>query len=212
MTRPLVGLLTALALLVVTALVYGSLPEPLTAEVILYGEASAPVMQRGAGAFLGPALAMGLWLVLWFFPRVDPWREPGKGYGHTYWIVGNLVILIMATLHLLLLGLALAWPVDATLLALVVPGLFFLAVGSYLPTVPVNWLLGVRTPWTLRDERVWRETHRLAGWTFVLGGVILFGAAALPEIHRPAAALVGIVVAGGVPALYSYLVWRRTAE
>lgn len=211
MTRPLVGLLTALALLVVTALVYGSLPEPLAAEAILYDEASAPAVQRGVGAFLGPGLALGTWLVLWSFPRVDPWREPGKGYGSTYWIVGNLIVLIIAALHLLLLGLTLEWPVEPTLLALVVPGLFFLAVGSYLPTVPANWLLGVRTPWTLRDERVWRETHRLAGWTFVLGGLIFFGATALPELYRPVAAMAGIVVAAGVPALYSYLVWRRLA-
>lgn len=209
MTRPMVGLLTALVLLAVTAVLYGSLPEPLTAEAILYGEASVPALQRSAGVFLGPALILGLWVVLWLFPRVDPWREPGRGYGLTYWIVGNLIILVMATVHLLVLGLALGWPVDATLLAVVVPGLFFLAVGSYLPTVPVNWLLGVRTPWTLRDARVWRETHRVAGWTFMVGGVVLLGAAGLPEVQRPLAALVGIVVAGGVPALYSYLVWRR---
>jgi|GEM_PF-2497957 len=212
MTRPVVGLVTALALLVVTALVYGSLPEPLTAEALLYGEATAPTMQRGAGAFLGPVLALGIWVVLWLFPRVDPWRDPRKGYGPTYWIVGNLAILVMTSVQLLMLGLALGWPVDATLLALVVPGLFFLAVGSYLPTVPVNSLLGVRTPWTLRDERVWQKTHTLAGWTFVLGGVILFAAAAVPELYRPMVALVGVFVAGGVPALYSFVVWRRMAE
>lgn len=209
MTRPMVGLLTALALLGVTAVVYGSLPAPLTAEAVLYGEASSPALQRGVGVFLGPGLVLGLWVVLWLFPRVDPWREPGKGYGFSYWIVGNLIILVMAAMHLLLLGLALGWPVDVALLAVVVPGLFFLAVGSYLPTVPVNWLLGVRTPWTLRDERVWRATHQVAGWTFMVGGVILLGAATLPEVHRPPVALAGIVIAGGVPAAYSYLVWRR---
>lgn len=211
MTRPMVGLLTALGVMLATALLHGGLPEPPSAEMLLFGEEAAPALQRGAGAFLGPALALGLWVVLWIFPRVDPWRTPGKGYGPTYWIVGNLVILIMAALHLLLLGLALGWPIEPTLILLVVPGLFFLAVGSYLPTVPVNWLLGVRTPWTLRSEEVWRETHRIAGRTFVLGGLIILGSALIPEIYRPAAALIGIVVAGGVPALYSWVIWRRTA-
>jgi uncharacterized membrane protein len=205
----MLGLWIALSLLAFTASVYGQLPAPPSPESILLGESSQPGLRAGPGVFLGPALVLGLWLVLWLFPRVDPWREPGDEYRLNYWIVGNLVLLVMAAMHLLVVGVTLGWPVDATLLALVVPGLFFLAVGSYLPTVPVNWMLGVRTPWTLRSERVWHETHRLAGRTFVAGGLILLGAIFLAAEQRPWAALGGIVVAGGIPASYSYLVWRR---
>ncbi len=209
MTRPIFGLLIAVALVVFTASVYGLLPAPPSPEAVLFGEARQPGLHAGPGVFLGPALMLGLWLVLWLFPRVDPWRDPGAGNGASYWIVGNLVILVMASLHLLVLGTTLGWPADATLLAVVIPGFFFLAVGSYLPTVPANWLLGVRTPWTLRSERVWRETHRLAGWTFMAGGLVFLGAIFLAAEQRPWAALAGIAVAGGIPAAYSYLVWRR---
>lgn len=209
MGRPSFGLLLALAVVIFTAGVYGSLPLPPTSESILFGESSPTGLVRGPGVFLGPALILGLWVVLWLFPRVDPWREPGKGYGSSYWIVGNLVLLVMSSLHLLVVGIALGWPVDATHLAVVVPAFFFLAVGSYLPTVPANWLLGVRTPWTLRSERVWHETHRLAGWTFVVGGVLVLGAIFLAAEQRPWAVLTGLAVAGGIPAAYSYLLWRR---
>jgi uncharacterized membrane protein len=212
MTRPIIGLLIAVVLVAFTASIYGLLPAVPSPESVLFGEEAATGLRSGPGVFLGPALVLGLWLVLWLFPRVDPWREPGEGGGVSYWIVGNLVILVMATLHLLVVGVTLGWPVDATHLAVVVPGFFFLAVGSYLPTVPANWLLGVRTPWTLRSERVWRETHRLAGWTFVAGGLVLLGAVFLPAEQRPWAALAGLAVAGGVPAAYSYLIWRRVAQ
>jgi uncharacterized membrane protein len=212
MTRPSFGLILAVALVIFTASVYGGLPQPPSTESILFGEASPVGLTRGPGVFLGPGLILGLWVVLWLFPRVDPWREPGEQSGVSYWIGGNLVLLVMSSLHLLMLGLALGWPVDATHLAMVVPAFFFLAVGSYLPTVPANWLLGVRTPWTLRSERVWRETHRLAGWTFGAGGLLLLGAVFLAAEQRPWAALTGLAVAGGIPAAYSYLVWRRLEE
>lgn len=208
MTRPSLGLLIAVVMIGLTAGLYGSLPEPPPAESILLGESIEPGLRAGPGAFLGPAMLLGVWLVLWFFPKVDPWREPGAGGGPTYWIVGNLVLLVMASVHLLMLGLALGWPVEASWLAMVVPGLFFLAVGSYLPAVPAGSLLGVRTPWTLRDERVWQETHRLAGRTFVAGGILLFGAIFLAAEHRPLAALAGIAIAGGVPAVFSFLISR----
>lgn len=209
MTRPILGLLIALALIAFTASVYGILPAPPSPESVLLGETNLAGIRRSPGIFLGPVLALGVWLVLWLFPRVDPWREPGEEYGASYWIVGNLVILIMAALHLLVVAIALGWPVDATVLGLALPGIFFLGVGSYLPTVPVNWALGVRTPWTLRSERVWRQTHRLAGWTFLSGGLIMLAAIFLAAERRPLAAVAGIVIAGGVPAIYSYLVWRR---
>jgi uncharacterized membrane protein len=209
MTRPIFGLLTAVLLVVFTALVYSGLPAPPSAESILFGEAGTPGLRRGAGAFLGPVLALGLWIVLWLFPRVDPWREPGEERSASYWIGGNLVILVMAALHLMVVGMALGWPLDVTFLAVGIPGIFFLAIGSYLSRVPANWLLGVRTPWTLRSEEVWRQTHRLAGWTFILGGFVLLGSAFLVAERRPWIALLGIAVAGGIPAAYSYLIWRR---
>jgi uncharacterized membrane protein len=209
MNRPSFGLLLAVSVVALTAIVYGGLPLPPSPESVIFGESSAPGLTRGPGVFLGPGLIVGLWMVLWLFPRVDPWREPGAGGGSTYWIVGNLVLLVMSALHLLVVGLALGWPVDPLHLAVVVPAFFLLAVGSYLPTVPANWLLGVRTPWTLGSERVWQATHRLAGRTFVAGGILLLGAVFLAAEQRLLVALTGLAVAGGIPAAYSYLLWRR---
>lgn len=209
MKRPMLGLLIAVALVLVTAGLFGKLPEPPSAESLLFGEPVQPGLRAEPGAFLGPALVLGLWLVLWFFPRVDPWREPGSESSPTYWIVGNMVLLTMAAVHLVMLGVTLDWPVEPSWLAIVVPGLFFLAVGSYLPTVPARWPLGVRTPWTLQSERIWYETHKLAGRTFVVGGVLLLGAVFLPAEQRPWAALAGLAIAGGIPAIYSFLLSRR---
>jgi uncharacterized membrane protein len=85
----------------------------------------------------------------------------------------------------------------------------FMALGNYLPRVRSNWWMGIRTPWTLESERVWRETHRVAGWSFVFGGVVTMVAALLPPAARPWVALAGLVVAGFVPVVYSYVLYRR---
>lgn len=40
----------------------------------------------------------------------------------------------------------------------------------------MNWFIGIRTPWTLSNEKVWDKTHKVGGKMFKIAGVIaLFG-------------------------------------
>jgi len=39
-------------------------------------------------------------------------------------------------------------------------GLLFAFLGNYLTRIEPNWFIGIRTPWTLSSDAVWRKTHR----------------------------------------------------
>ena len=56
---------------------------------------------------------------------------------------------------------------------LIATGGFLAYVGLLLRHAEPNWFVGVRTPWTLSSEVVWRRTHALAGTLFALAGVAL---------------------------------------
>ena len=69
-----------------------------------------------------------------------------------------------------------------------------------------NYFVGIKTPWTLESEEVWKLTHILAGKLWILGGllVVIFSLV-LPEninfyIFISITALITIV-----PIVYSYL-------
>ena len=86
-------------------------------------------------------------------------------------------------------------------------GLLLIVTGNFLGKVRRNFFVGIRTPWTLANEEVWLRTHRLGGKTFVLGGVLMLASVGV-------GASVGLcslvaVVAALVPAVYSYVVYRR---
>jgi hypothetical protein len=89
-------------------------------------------------------------------------------------------------------------------------GALFVVIGNVMPRMRPNWWFGVRTPWTLSNDRVWARTHRLAGFSMAAAGLVMIAAAlALPSrlggpvmLAAAAAALVG-------PAVYSYLTWKR---
>lgn len=208
MVRGWLGLAIGAAMVVLVGAVYGQLPEEIATH---FNDAGEPElwMGRGPWAFMAPVVAMGFWLLLrlvaWVGSRIESRREVWE----TYWLLGNLLLVFIALLQLHAVGAVLGWPVDATHLTLAMVGALFVGLGIYLPGVPFGWWLGVRTPWALTSERVWRATHELAGKSFPIGGVITLGAIAVPADPRPWVAMVGIVVGGFVPVIHSFVAARR---
>lgn len=50
--------------------------------------------------------------------------------------------------------------------------LFFALLGNVMGKVRKNFYIGIRVPWTLASDRVWNDTHRLAAWLMVAGGLV----------------------------------------
>ena len=69
---------------------------------------------------------------------------------------------------------------------------------------------GLRTPWTLSNDRVWTRTHRLAGYTMSGAGLLIIAAAVVlrPDVINDVV-IAAIVTAIAGPVVYSYLTWKR---
>ena len=85
-------------------------------------------------------------------------------------------------------------------------GLIFVIMGNYMPKCKPNFTIGVRVPWTLRNEENWNKTHRLAGFLWVLGGAAMVVNA---YIGSEWSILVISVVMVFVPVVYSYLYFKK---
>ncbi|HEX6559998.1 MAG TPA: SdpI family protein, partial [Longimicrobiales bacterium] len=139
-------------------------------------------------------------------------RENFLRFEDTYWFVLQLLVAFISVMNVVGLGHALGWPVNVPTAVLLGIGAMFMILGNVLPRTRSNWFMGIRTPWTLDSESVWRETHRLGGRTFVLGGFVTMIAAFLPEPIQPIVAIVALCIAGFIPVIYSYLLWRREQQ
>lgn len=91
-------------------------------------------------------------------------------------------------------------------------GLFFVVLGNYLPKTRSNWVIGIRTPWTLSSETTWQKTHRITGRLFLAAGVftVILALFAPPvvSILISAGSTLAVIIIG---VFYSWRVWR-TAE
>lgn len=152
-------------------------------------------------------LLAGLWHVLW---RIDPRRGSYRDFWPTYRLLGGVLqgFLLVALAWSVGRNLGVAWASPAVLPTAL--GILFVLLMNRLPRLRPNWWIGVRTPWTLSDEDVWRRTHRLAGEAGVVAGFLLVAAAFL--LRPPATALVTVVLVGLWGALSigaSYVFYQR---
>ena len=113
-----------------------------------------------AGALLGAIFA--------FLPHADPRRE-GLLHGGIWWTLGNAILAFLAVVQVALLGYNLGWPLSINGVVLVGVGLLLVLLGFLMPRMQPNWFMGIRTPWTLTSDTVWRRTHALGGRVFYHG-------------------------------------------
>jgi uncharacterized membrane protein len=188
--------------------VWSRLPEQVPSHWDIRGEVDG-WMERERAVFFLPAIGLGLWLILPLLRKLDPRREHYERFEETFWIFVNLIVSFMAVIHVLTLGTGLGWPIDVGRAVLLLVGLLFIVLGNYLPRLRSNWWIGVRTPWTLENEAVWRSTHRAAGKAFMLAGLLLVLSVALPAAVRGVIVMIAVMGAGLFSITYSYWAWRR---
>lgn len=203
------ALVVLAAMLAAGVVLYPHLPDLVPAHWNIRGEVDN-YFSRFWGAFALPLLAAGVYLAMLFAPYVDPRRDSYVRFEGAYRAVRLGLVFFLAVLHAVILAVALGGPPE--LVPRVVPatlGLLMLVIGNYLPQARFNYFFGVRTPWTLASEEVWRRTHRFSGPAFVLGGLAALAAAFLPAPANFAVGMGGIGAAALASVVYSYLAFRR---
>lgn len=191
----------------VTFAVYDALPRRMATHFDDRGIADG-FMPRAVGAWLLLAVALFSWIVA----RVVPvsfsrsWRESiGRS---PIPLVAFLLTCLFVGLHFVVLHGALRRSIELPGALGLMLGIFWIALSLFVPRVRRNPFVGIRVPWTLASDENWARTHHFAGYTFAAGGVVATGAAVAGSLPM---AIGAIVVSALVPAVYSFLLARRTS-
>ena len=51
-------------------------------------------------------------------------------------------------------------------------GFLLFYIGILCENSKMNWFIGIRTPWTLSNEKVWEKTNKIGGKLFKIAGLI----------------------------------------
>lgn len=85
-------------------------------------------------------------------------------------------------------------------------GILLIIVGNYLPKTKQNFTIGIKLPWTLSSTENWNRTHRMAGWLWIAGGLIILCNALIQSSILMIVVFAVIVI---VPILYSFVSYMK---
>lgn len=198
------GILTVSVL--VTIYLYPRLPS----ELAVHWSGGQPdgYMSRFWGAALLPLIIVGVVGLFAVLPRIDPLRENIQEFKEYYGRFFVLLAGFLAYLQFVVLAFNLGLVANVTAWLAPALGVLLYFVGMVLQRSERNWFLGVRTPWTLSSDRVWRKTNELVGK--LLKASAFFAAAGM-FFPRYMTYLVAVPLASAAfyAFVYSYLVYRR---
>ncbi|WP_280170455.1 SdpI family protein [Priestia megaterium] len=172
------------------------------------GEADGFAMKINA-MILTVGIMVLIYFIIAFVPRIDPRKENYKYFSKTYNIVLNAVLLLFFFVNMSTILQGLGYNVPMAYIAPIMAGLVFIIIGNYLQRVRSNYFMGIRTPWTLSNETVWKKTHRLSGKLFFIGGLLILISAFLPDGYKSVIMWGSIVLCVAIPYLYSYLAYKK---
>ena len=157
------------------------------------------------------ALASGLMVLFYFLPRFDP-KQNLKFSTKALQMIGLGTSLLLTTVSVTMIQTTLSGDVNTIYsvlpFALVA---FFALMGNYLTSLRPNYFAGIRTPWTLESESVWRKTHRLGGKLLFWGSLALLPVLLLVPggVTRMLVVAIALLVSLGYTVYYSYRIYRE---
>ncbi|MBN2466207.1 SdpI family protein [candidate division WOR-3 bacterium] len=157
---------------------------------------------------IAPVTVAVLWLVFFAIPRIDPLKKNIAEFRGSFdWLVVVLLLFFLAIgVQVDLWSVNIRVPPQLTMP--VALGLLFMILGRIFGKAKRNYLVGIRTPWTIASDVVWEKTHRLGSRLFVAaGGITLLGV--FFGRHAMLFMLVPVLAVTAILVLYSYIEYSR---
>ena len=184
------------------------LPETVPSHWNAAGEVDG-YSSREQVLFLLPVLTFVMGLLLLYLPNMDPLRANIERFREVYhWFIIGLSIFFIY-LHVLSLLAGMGVNVNMTYALIPAVGLLYIGMGFMLERAQPNWLIGIRTPWTLSSPTVWRKTHRLGGLAFKVAGVLALVGLLFPAEVALWFTIIPLLVTALGTIIYSYVLYQQ---
>jgi uncharacterized membrane protein len=203
----ILSLLVILAGFFLGYFLYPQMPERMASHWNGLGRVDG-YMDKGWALFIMPGLGLIMLLMMIFLPKLDPLKKNVKVFQNYYYgfILGIIIFLFYIYLLTIFWNLGISFNMIRTL----VPAfaILFFYCGILVEKAKQNWFIGIKTAWTLSNEKVWDKTHKLGGKLFKASAIIsLFG---LLSDKIAIWLVIGPVILSSITVIvYSYIIFKQ---
>jgi uncharacterized membrane protein len=165
-------------------------------------------MPKFWGIFLVPIISVVMLLLFTFLPKLDPLKKNYKKFKEYY---NSFILMILIFLfYTFLLTIIWNFGIIFNMSLAIIPalGFLFFYIGILLKYLKRNWFIGIRTPWTISNDKVWDKTHKLGSKLFKLSGIIILLGIFFPS-YMIWFVLVPVIISSIWLFIYSYLEYKK---
>jgi len=157
-------------------------------------------------------LPLLIYIIFLVVPKIDPKNKISK-MGNKYQHIKILLTTFMSILALFIIYSAKNQSFANPNYIVLLIGILYIILGNYFKTIKANYFIGIRTPWTLENETVWKETHKLGGKMWFSGGIIVVVSSMILDKQLNFTLfmiITGIITI--IPIAYSYFKFKKIGK
>ena len=188
-------------------LAYPYLPDSMPSHWNAKGEVDKH-MDKLWGTFLFPFIAVFIVILFKYLPRIDPLKKNYKDFEREYKLMINVITFYFFYVMLLVVSFGLGY--EFSMNFAMIPGMavLFYTIGIIMEKAKRNWFVGIRTPWTMSSDKVWKKTHIKAAIVFKASALVML-LGFFFEKQIVFFILIPTLLGSAYLILYSYLEYRK---
>ena len=192
--------------IIIGIVLWDKLPDQVPVHWNMSGEVDDYATKTQA-VFAMPLVLVAFQWICVLGTSLDPKKQNinDKMFTLVLWIIPIISLLCNSMVYATALG----HKVSVEIIMPLFMGALFIVIGNYLPKCKQSYTMGIKLPWTLDDEENWNKTHRMAGFLWVIGGIVVMATAFLGAFWLFFIVLIPMVI---VPTVYSYLLYKKSKK
>ena len=184
-------------------LLWNQLPDVIPTHFGLNNEPNGWTSKTGT-VFGIPVFMCAMQAICLWATSADPRKKniSEKAFKIVIWIIPACSLIVCVASY----GMALGLSIDLGTIVCLFLGILFIVLGNIMPKNQDNFTFGIKTPWALSDPDNWNFSNRLAGYCFVIGGILII---LVTLLRKPVLLFPIVVVMALVPIVASYVYYLK---
>ncbi|MDI3409890.1 SdpI family protein [Bacillus sonorensis] len=128
-------------------------------------------------------------------------------FSKTYDILINAMMVLFSLINILMVLSGMGYDLPTSSIVPVLVGALLIIIGNYLPRVRPNFFMGIKNPWTLSSDAIWKKTHRFGAKVFTIAGIFIAADGLFTIGENVILPIILLTVIA--PYVYSYMLFRK---
>ncbi|MDO4810113.1 MAG: SdpI family protein [Eubacteriales bacterium] len=192
--------------LFVGLILWNRLPDTIATHFNMNNEPDGWTSKTGT-VFGIPVFLCAMQLFCLWATAADPRKKniSEKAFKIVIWIIPACSLIVCLASYGMTLGLS----IDLGTIVCLFLGILFIVLGNIMPKNQDNFTFGIKTPWALSDPDNWNFSNRLAGYCFVIGGILII---LVTLLRKPVLLFPIVIIIALIPIVASYVYYLKHKE